>query len=59
MTKEERAFRDQFDGASIDEVELAGAAEEVPGPLGEAAKALREARERFEAELRRIGCERG
>lgn len=38
---------------------LADAAEGVPGPLGVAAKALRQAREAFDAELERIGYEHG
>lgn len=59
LTREERAFRKQYDGAALDEEEIASAAEEVPGPLGEAAKALSAARERFERELERIGYEHG
>ena len=59
LTKEERAFLKQFNGASLDEDELADVASEVPGPLGDAAKALAAARARFDLELERIGYENG
>jgi len=59
LTKEERAFRRRYDGAAIDEEELASAAGEVPGALGLAAMCLRKARERFERELERIGYKYG
>lgn len=59
LTKGERAFRKQYDGAAIDEEELASAAEEVPGPLGDAARALINARAVFELELERIGYKHG
>ena len=59
LTKEERAFLKQFNGASLDEEELASAAEAVPGPLGESARAFKEARERLDVELARIGFENG
>lgn len=59
LTKEERAFLRQFNGASLDEEELAREAETVPGPLGDAARRLIAARASFSIELARIGYEHG
>lgn len=59
LTKEERAFRKQYDGAALDEEELAGAALSVPGSLGDAARALLSAKAEFDSELERIGFEHG
>lgn len=59
LTKEEKQFRRDADGAPVDDDELAAMAAKVPGSLGMAAKFYLYARDQFQEELKRIGLEEG
>lgn len=59
VTKEERDWVKENNGAPIDDNELAERASDLDGRLGDAAKAVLAAQEKFEAELTRVRYERG
>ncbi len=59
LTKAERAFMKQFSGAALCEDEILEEAAQVEGPVGEKARAVREAKRAFDKELERIGFEAG
>lgn len=59
LTKAEKKFIEEFNGAPYDDSDLASVASNVDGELGELAKNFLEALRAFEAKLNSIGFERG